>query len=446
MSLPVVAIVGRPNVGKSTLFNRLAGRRISIVDAQAGVTRDRLSTLCRADDRYFELVDTGGYGIEDVDQLTRQIERQLRYAIAQATLILFLVDAHDAVTALDRRLAQILRAAAKPVLCVANKVDSPSHEPMVHEFAALGFDTPLPVSALTGRGITGLLQVVTGRLPDLEEGGPAEPIMKLAVVGPRNSGKSTFINALAGAERVIVSEIPGTTRDAVDVRFEMDGRTFLAIDTAGVRKKSKLKEPVDFYSFTRAERSIRRADVVLLLIDAALRVGQVTKNLAGYIVENYKPCVIVVNKWDLAVGKADIEDYGEYLAKMFPALRFSPICLTCATDGTNVRETVNTAYTLFQQACYRVPTAKLNEAIEQVRTIRPPSASRPRGHPKFYYATQVAIRPPTIVIFVNDVQAFTAEYQRFIANRFRELLPFAEIPIRLIVRERPEGERRRRSN
>jgi GTP-binding protein len=241
---------------------------------------------------------------------------------------------------------------------------------------------------------------------------------------------------LAGEDRVIVSEIPGTTRDAIDVRFELGGQPFLAIDTAGVRKKSRIKDSIEFYSLSRAERSVRRADVILLMIDAAEPVGQITKRLGGYIVENYKPCVIVVNKYDLAAGKASLEDYGDYLGKQLSGLRFAPIAMTSGRDGTNVRETIKLAGNLFEQASTRVPTGQLNAVIERIRTEKPPSSSKAKGIPRFYYASQIDICPPTIVLFVNDRQAYTEGYQRYLINRFRELLPFKEVPIRLLIRER----------
>jgi len=435
MALPVVAIVGRPNVGKSTLFNRLAGRMISIVDDRPGITRDRLSAVCRIDQKYFELVDTGGYGVAQLDQLSDEVEKQIRFAIDQADLVLFIVDAQTGITALDTRLAQILRSQDKPVLLAANKVDNPNLGYQASEFLRLGFGDPILLSALHATGKDYLMDAIAQRLP-AHEISPPEPVMKIAIVGARNVGKSTFINSLAGEERVIVSELPGTTRDAIDVRFEIDGKTFLAIDTAGVMKKSSMKENVDFYSSVRAERSIRRADVVLLVIDAAETVGQVTKKLAGYIVENYKPCVIVVNKWDLAHGKADINDYQKYIEKMLTGLPFAPISLTCAMDGTNVRATIKLAEKIFQQASTRVSTGELNKAVEFIRSAKPPSSPRHKTYPKFYYATQIDVRPPTIVMFVNDVEAFDTEYQRYLINRMREILPFKEIPIRLLVRQR----------
>jgi GTP-binding protein len=257
--------------------------------------------------------------------------------------------------------------------------------------------------------------------------------MKVAIVGKRNVGKSTFINALAGEERVIVSEVPGTTRDAVDVTFEMAGRTFVAIDTAGVRKKSRLDD-IEFYGYARAKRAIGRADVALLMIDSTAEVGQVDKHLARLVAEEYKPCVLVINKWDLAKDRAGTDAYGEYLTKILPELDFAPISFTTANRGRNVQSTIDLASTLFKQARARVTTGQLNQALEAILSLRGPSSKRGAKRPKIYYATQVSSCPPTVVCFVNDVSAIKQDYQRFIANRFRELLPFDEIPIRLLFR------------
>jgi GTP-binding protein len=439
MTVPVVAIVGRPNVGKSTMFNRLAGRMISIVDDRPGITRDRLSTICQVGERYFELLDTGGYGIDELDQLSVEVEKQIRYALEKANLVLFVVDAQTGITPLDSRLAQILRTQNKPVKVVANKTDNQNLAIQASVFMKFGFGEPVAISALHGLGKDDLLAAITENLPEESEQ-PPEPIMKLAIVGARNVGKSTFINSLAGEERVIVSELPGTTRDAVDVRFEIDGKTFLAIDTAGVMKKGKIRQDVDFYSAVRAERSIRRADVVLLVVDASEPIGHVTKRLAGTIIENFKPCIIVVNKWDLAQGRADIDDYGEYVEKIFPGLTYAPVSLTCAQDGTNIRATIKLAESLFDQSKQRLSTSELNKAIEMIRSAKPPSASKKKGFPKFYYATQIDICPPTIVMFVNDAEAFGKEYQRYLINRMHEVLPFKEVPIRLFIRERGQPE------
>ena len=452
MGLPIVAIVGRPNVGKSSLLNCLVGRRISIVDPTPGVTRDRVSAPCplgpagEGEDgdagRYVELVDTGGMGVEDIDMLTRHVEQQIEYAMQSAALILFVVDAREGLTPLDVRVAQRLRRQRKCVLLVANKMDLAGPAAELGEFHRLGFGQPLEVSATHNAGRRELLEAIAARLPAGAAEAAPQPVMKLAVVGKRNSGKSTFINALAGGPRVIVSETPGTTRDSVDVAVELDGRSFVLIDTAGVRKRSRLADDMDFYVRHRALRSIRRADVVALLIDASVRVSQVDKELGSRVAEEFKPVVLVVNKWDLARRRAIGEDYVEYFAKTFPSLAFAPISLTTATEAGNVRETIQLAEELFDQARTRVPTARLNEVIQEILKLRGPSYKVGSKPPKILYVAQITTAPPTIVCFVNDVRSFDDSYQRFLLNRLRERLPFAEVPIRLLLRQRRQTKKR----
>lgn len=435
MALPVVAIVGRPNVGKSSLLNALAGRQISIVDPTAGVTRDRVSTIVELEDRYFELVDTGGYGIEDQDDLTEHVEGQIARAIDQAQIILFVVDIREGVAALDRQVAELLRRPELRVLLVANKADSQSLENHRGEFFALGYGEPICVSALHGRNRTELVERILQELAGLDTSRPPEAIMKLAVVGKRNVGKSSFINSLAGEERVIVSEVPGTTRDAIDVRIEKDGHTILAIDTAGVRKKAKMaSEDIEFYSYTRATRSVRRADVVLMFLDATSEISQVDKKLASYISEEYKPCIIVVNKWDLAKDRATTEQYHEYIDKLLPGLSYAPISFITATEGKNIQSLLDLARQLHKQSTTRVSTGQLNRAVKTITEERIPSARRKVGLPRVYYSTQVATTPPTIVLFVNKPDLIDENYQRFFVNRLRDLLPFSEVPIRLLLR------------
>jgi GTP-binding protein len=442
----MVAIVGRPNVGKSSLLNMVAGRRISIVDPTAGVTRDRIEALCEHDGLYFDLVDTGGYGIVDRDDLGKQVEQQIRYAVDQANLILFVVDARDGLMPLDSAVAEWLRKSSRPVLLLANKVDSHTAKVDLGEFHKLGFGAPLAVSALHRAGEHELRSRIVESLGPLSEtASPQDPVMKLAVVGRRNVGKSTFINALAGQERVIVSEIPGTTRDAVDVRFEQDGRTYMAIDTAGVRKKSKLGDDIEFYSFHRAELSIRRADVVLFLMDATQDVGGVDKRLGAYIAGQSKPCILVVNKWDLARDRAGTEAYGEYLLKTLPGLEYAPIAFTTAREGKNVQSVIDLASSLFKQARTRVTTADLNAVIEEIATEVVPRPRRGSAPVKIFYGTQVSVEPPTLVFFINDPSRVTPSYVRFLLNRLRERLPFSEIPIRISFRgRRATGEKTRR--
>ena len=436
MALPIVAIVGRPNVGKSSLLNCIAQRRISIVDPTAGVTRDRVSAIVHVDDVYFEIVDTGGYGIEDRDGLTGDVEAQIEYAISAAALVLFVVDARDGLMPLDRRVAELLRRCRAPAVLVANKVDEPRTAAALGELNALGFGEPMSVSALHGRGRQELIEAIVERIRPLADERPTAPVLRFAIVGRRNAGKSSFINSLVGEKRVIVSEVPGTTRDSVDVRFVRNGRTYVAIDTAGVRKKSRMAGDVEYYGYVRATGAIRRADVVLFFIDATVPVGEVEKRLAGYIAEHYKPCVLVVNKWDLARGRASSDGYGEYLTKTMPMLDYAPIAFATATEAKNVQSVLDLARTLQKQADIRVETARLNDVLSQILATRGPSPKRGGRRPKIYYGTQIGTSPPTIVLFVNDPALIQPEYQRFLVNRLRERLPFDEVPIRLLFRSR----------
>ena len=440
MELPIVAIVGRPNVGKSSLLNALSGRKISIVEATAGVTRDRVSAIVDLDDKYFELVDTGGYGIEDHDNLTEHVEGQIRIAIEQADLVLFVVDVRDGVTALDQEVAALLRRPQLSVLLVANKADSPSMDSHIGEFFKLGFGEPVTVSAQHGRNRQLLVERVLHELKDHKTDRPQTEVMKLAVVGKRNVGKSTFINTLAGEERVIVSEVPGTTRDAVDVRFERDGRTFIAIDTAGVRKKSKMTQnSIEFYSYTRATRSVRRAEVVLLFIDAAEPVCQVDKKLARFLADEYKPCIIVINKCDLVIDRLDTQEFADYLDKALPGLGYAPISFITASEGKNVHKLLDLANNLFKQAGTTISTSKINKAIRHIVDERVPSARHKVGLPRIYYGTQVGTNPPTLLLFVNNPSMIDENYRRFLLNRLRDILPFSEVPIRLLLRHHREG-------
>ncbi|UCE58641.1 MAG: ribosome biogenesis GTPase Der [Phycisphaerales bacterium] len=436
MSLPIVAIVGRPNVGKSSLFNSIARRRTAIVDPTAGVTRDRITTICDLGESYFELVDTGGHGIVDRDDLGEHVERQIRYAIDLAKLILFVVDAREGLTPLDTSTAELLRAHHGRVKLVANKVDEPHLGDGIGEFCKLGFGDPLAVSAANGSGRPALMELIEFAIAGTSDEVPDKPVMNIAIVGKRNAGKSSFINTLAGEERVIVSETPGTTRDSIDVRFEKDDRTLVAIDTAGVRKKNKMADDVEFYAYSRATQSIRRCDVALLLIDATVPVGQVDKRLAKLVASEFKPCVLVVNKWDLAKGRASSEDYGEYLSKVLPEVDYAPVAFTSAITGRNIDSTIDVATELFKQTLKRVGTGQLNQALKDALAAQTPRAKRGRKPPKFYYATQIATNPPTIVAFVNATGLVSRNYQRFLLNRFRESLPFGEIPIRLVCRPR----------
>lgn len=441
MSVPQVVIVGRPNVGKSSLFNWLAQRRLAIVDNVAGVTRDRMTYLMDHRDRYFELCDTGGIGIADCDNLTEHIEQQIEIAIDSADVILFVVDTRDGLTPLDQEVSRRLRYVDVPILCVANKTDAPSMDNLTDEFYKLGRGKVVKVSVQENRGRMLLLDEIVDHLPARvyeSDGPPPEATMKVAIVGRRNTGKSTFVNTLAQAERVIASEVPGTTRDSIDVRFELDGKSFVAIDTPGLRRNKAITTDLDFYSTHRAQRSIRRADIALLFFDASQKISIVDKQLCDYISQQYKPCVFVVNKWDLLHGTMPTEKWVTYLRDTFRTMWHVPIAFVTGETGKNVKALLNHAQMLHKQSLQRVTTADINKLVRAAIHHTPPPLFQNR-RPKIYYATQVATQPPTIVLFANDPKSLDHTYQRFLLGVFREHLPFSEVPIKLYLRRSQEG-------
>ena len=441
MSVPKVAIVGRPNVGKSSIMNWLAHKRVSVVDPMAGVTRDRVTYLMHVEDRYFELVDTGGIGIVDVGDLTEEIDTQIRIGIEQADLILFVVDGSVGITALDEEVARRLWKVDKPKLLVANKCDSPKLDREVAEFYKLA-DTSLVIVSVKGnRNQEDLLKGILNNLPDpdqmeAEQGEDLEvdPELKLAIVGRRNVGKSTFINQLAESDRVIVSEIPGTTRDSIDVRFQMDGKSFVAIDTPGVRKRKSLANSVEWYGLVRAKRSIRRASVSLMFFDCMETISRVDKQLVSEIHDECKPCIFVVNKWDLAAD-AEIATWAEYLFKNFAHMRHVPIAVITAKTGRNVKKLINLAQSIYKQARTRVATGELNRVLRAAVKNWPPP-NRMNRTPRILFATQVATEPPTIVIKCNASELFDEDYKRYLLGVMREKLPFKEVPIKLYFRSK----------
>lgn len=443
MSVPQVVIVGRPNVGKSSLLNWLAGRRIAIVDDQPGVTRDRVTHLIEHNARFFELVDTGGVGIQDADNLSRQVEAQVEAALETADVVLMVVDAQTGIVPLDEEVARRLRYLDKPVLCVVNKTDNERLEYAAEEFYKLGRGRLIKVSTLQNRGKRELLDAIHAKLPPFEmfQAPPEEPVMKLAIIGRRNTGKSTFVNTLAKAERMIVSEIPGTTRDSVDVRFELDGKTFIAIDTAGVRRHKSIRTDIDFYSFHRAQRSIRRADVVLLFFDCTQRLSKVDKQLGKYVADQYKPCIFVVNKWDLLYGQMPTERWVDYLRDAFPSMWHVPIAFITGQTGKNVKALLNHAQMLFKQSLQRVSTAQLNRLVRAALVRHPPPMSGTL-RPKIYYATQVGVQPPTLVMLCNEPRAFPPAYQRYLLGVLRDHLPFGEVPIKMYLHRRRQDDQR----
>ncbi len=439
MSLPQVAIVGRPNVGKSSIFNWLVGQRLAIVDDVAGVTRDRMTHVIEYEERYFEVVDTGGIGINDIDDLSDEIEEQINYAIATAQYLMFVVDNIEGITGLDQRIAKRLRGCNVPILLVANKVDHEKFEADANEFFQLGLGNPILISSQKNRNKGHLLDSICkamGALADLPLDTPDNPEMRMAIVGQRNVGKSTFINSLLNEPRMIVSEVPGTTRDSVDVRFDMDGKTFVAIDTPGLRRNKSVRTDIEFYSTHRAQRSIRYADVTLMFFDASRRISKVDRQLCGYIENYYKPCIFVVNKWDLMADHMATERWADYLRDNFTSQWNVPIAFITGQSGKNIKKLLNHAQMLYKQSRDRVSTSELNRLIKLALQHHPPSLTGRGKRPKIYYAAQIGTAPPTIVLKCNNPDAFSRSYRKYLLGVLRDTLSFGEVPIRLILEPR----------
>jgi GTPase len=444
-----VVICGRPNVGKSSLFNAIVRRRIAIVDPTAGVTRDRVEARVERPGGSFFVMDTGGIGQFDEALLKHEIERQIQYALDEADLIVLVVDAKDGCMPADGEIARRLRQLDKPVLLVANKCDGVQQERATSEFVRLGFgDELIQVSARERYGVEDLVEAILDRIPrenelepeNIDYDDPDRPI-RLAIVGKVNSGKSTLMNLLVGKERVIVSPLAGTTRDSVDAPFEWNGKKFVAIDTAGIRKHRAVDGTPDFYSQGRAEESMRRADVVLFLLDATREISQIDKGIARTVADSARPVVMCITKWDLAqqAGKTP-DEYEPYVKQQLHALSFAPICFMSALTKFNVDAALRIATEVFVQSSYRVGTGELNRVIEQSESRQTPRVGRGK-FPKMYYATQTSVRPPTFVVFVNEGKLFGDEYARYISNRMRQCFPFGEVPLRVHFKERRRTER-----
>lgn len=439
MPVPQVAIIGRPNVGKSSLFNWLARRRLAIVDDFEGVTRDRMTTLMEEEGRFFELIDTGGMGIEDPDDLTADVVHQIELAINSADIFLVVVDVQAGLMPLDQEVIERLRGIDRPVILVVNKADQQHHDIHADEFHQLARGHMIKVSTTQNRNRQDLIELIVDRLPEFGDTDVGDPEMKLTIVGRRNVGKSTFVNTLAESDRMIVSEVAGTTRDSVDVRFEVDGQTFMAIDTPGLRKRKSVRTDLEFYSTHRAQRSVRRADVVLMFFDAAEKTSKVDKQLVGYIMEHHKPVIFVVNKWDLYHGSVPTDRWVKYLRSQFSTLSYAPIAFITGETGKNVRTLLNHSAMLFKQARERVSTGILNRVLHAAVEAHAPPMHQGR-RPKIYYATQVSTEPPTIVIMCSDAKAFGNDYQRYLLSVLRDHLPFGEVPIKLYLQKRSRGD------
>jgi GTP-binding protein len=432
MVKPLVAIVGRQNVGKSTLFNRIVGERLAIVEDLPGTTRDRLYADAEWQGRVFTLVDTGGLVLGAEDDLLSRVRLQAQQAIADADVIIFVTDVLEGVTPADQQIAEILHRAQKPVFLAANKADTSQRRMDSADFYSLGLGEVYAISALHGSGVADLLDAVVTRFPpeELEKEGEAKAV-KIAIVGRTNVGKSSLLNALLGEERAIVSEIPGTTRDAIDTVLEWRGQSIVLIDTAGIRKRGSIAPGVEKYSVLRALKAIDRADVVLLLIDASEGVTAQDTHIAGYILEASKSVIIVVNKWDLVPKEsANMDSFTKHIRSQLKFIPYAPILFVSALRRWQIDQILETALRVYEQRYQRIPTGQLNDLLqESIARHSPPSKAGKRL--KFYYATQPVVDPPTLVFFVNDSRLVHFSYQRYLENRIRERWGFEGTPLRL---------------
>jgi GTP-binding protein len=476
---PNVAIVGRPNVGKSALFNRLVGRKIAIVHDQPGITRDRISAICNRGARPFTVWDTGGIFGAGESELSAQVHRAAEEALRESDLLLLVVDAKEGLSPIDEELARALRKSQKPVLLVINKIDIEKHEPLAAEFDALGFEPSFSISAEHDRGISDLLGEIERRLPSSPHDSPVtshEPLA-VAIVGRPNVGKSSLINSIVRGERAIVSELPGTTRDAVDILYERDGRKFVFIDTAGIRRRGKQSSSVEVFSVMRAERSIRRADLGVLIVDLTMGITAQDKRIAGLIQKARKPAIVVLNKWDLVKPRRREKDAARQLVEeareIIFFLEYAPALITSALTRENIENLFSLIETIQRAARQRIGTGILNRLLRAASEANPPpmvkgrrlklfyatQTSRKQGHvlegvapatPQFSGATAMlertrgssALQPPEFVLFVNDPSLMTETYRRYLEARIRKTEPYPGLPIILTLRPRTGNMRR----
>lgn len=435
MVKPTVAIVGRPNVGKSTIFNRIVGERISIVEDIPGVTRDRIYSSAEWLMHDFNIIDTGGIDIGD-EPFIEQIRQQAEIAIEEADVIIFLVNGREGVTAADEEVAKILYKTKKPVVLAVNKIDNPEMRADIYDFYTLGFGEPFPISGSHGLGLGDLLDEAAKHFPKPEEDEYPDDAIKFSLIGRPNVGKSSLVNALLGEERVIVSDIAGTTRDAIDSMYTYDGQEYVIIDTAGMRKKGKVYESTEKYSVLRALRAIERSDVVLVVLNAEEGIIEQDKKIAGYAHEAGRAVVIVVNKWD-AIEKDEktMKEFEEKIRDHFQFLDYAPIVFLSAKTKKRVHTLLPVINMASENHAMRVQTTILNDIIMDAVAMNPTPTDNGRRL-KIYYVTQVAVKPPAFVVFVNDPELMHFSYERFLENRIRDAFGFEGTPIRIYARER----------
>ncbi|GIO55294.1 MULTISPECIES: ribosome biogenesis GTPase Der [Paenibacillus] len=438
MARPVVAIVGRPNVGKSTIFNRLVGDRLAIVEDKPGVTRDRIYSVAEWNGKPFSVIDTGGIEIDGDDEILKSIRMQAELAIEEADVIVFMCDAKSGVTQSDEEVAQMLFRSGKPIVLAVNKVDNLQRNDDIYEFYSLGFGDPIAISGSHGTGIGDLLDAIVDILPDLTDDEYDEDVIRVALIGRPNVGKSSLVNAILGEERVIVSDIAGTTRDAIDTPFERDGQRYVLIDTAGMRKRGKVYETTEKYSVMRAMRAIERADVVLVVINGEEGIIDQDKHIAGYAYEAGKASLFVVNKWD-AVEKDDktMHQFEKKIRDHFLFMTYAPILFLSAKTKQRLHKLLPVVQHVAEQHSLRVQTHLLNDVVSDAVAINPPPTDKGRRL-RINYATQVAVKPPTMVIFVNDPELMHFSYERYLENKIRSAFDFEGTPIRIFTRRKSD--------
>lgn len=437
MSKPIVAVVGRPNVGKSTLFNRLAGERISIVQDTPGVTRDRIYADVEWTGRKFTLIDTGGMEIGTEDIILKQILQQAQIAIETADVILFVTDVKEGMTDDDKQVANMLRRTKKPVVLAVNKVDRIDRDGMnIYEFYELGIGDPIAISAGQALGLGDMLDEVISYFPENIETEQEEEAIKVAIIGKPNVGKSSLINKILGEDRLIVSDIPGTTRDAIDSFIEIEGQKYIFIDTAGMRRKSKIKEEIERFSIIRAVAAVERCDVAILVIDANEGITDQDTKIAGIAHERGRAAIIAVNKWD-SIEKNDktMNQYLKDISNELAYMPYAPKVFISALTGQRITRMLELIQTVYQNHALRISTGVLNDVLIEATAMQQPPADKGKQL-KLYYMTQVSIKPPTFVIFVNDRELFHFSYRRYIENQLREAFGFVGTPIHFIVREK----------
>jgi GTPase len=436
MSLPMVAIVGRANVGKSTLFNRISGERISIVEDLPGVTRDRIYSKADWNGREFNLIDTGGIELDEEDDFVNLTRVQAQLAIDEADVIIFLVDGREGLSSADRNVGTILRRSGKPIVLGVNKLDHPKHHVSAYEFYELGFGEPIPVSSEHGSGTGDLLDAVVDNLPSGVDPVYGDEVIRIALIGRPNVGKSSLINALLGEDRVMVSNVAGTTRDAIDSPLELDGQPYVLVDTAGLRRRGKVYEKIEKYSVMRALRAIERSDVVFVIIDGESGIAEQDKKVAGYALDAGRAVGFIVNKWD-AVEKDDKTSHRfEQLIRLeFQFMRWAPVLFVSALTKQRVHRILPLAKEIADNHAQRISTSTLNGVIQDATMSVPPPSDKGRKL-KVLYTTQVGVKPPTFAIFVNDKELMHFSYSRYLENKLREAFGYEGTPMRLLIRNR----------